>query len=351
VIVLVCLIGVGLLSYGPLLLILPTSPGRPWLGRDTSRRGADPETPAHIGAAPVGLQRPRALPAERRRPRPALHAGRRLPGRVHRLGSSTRGPAGPAALRPTRSTSRTARRTAGRRWSGRLRARSGTPTSNLYAWDEEGNHLDGSHPAAAAGRDRRARRGRWRTSSSYSASPTPTRPARLIHCWRRGRPRRRLRTTLTPAGRRVRRLAAPGFRSPSWRRLIWRIGSPSANPHLLVTGGPSTGKSTAVRSLLRPGPGPRPPGRGDGHRTRAPSTGLLSRPGERAADQPSSTADSLDLLDWFGLEVERRSEGAVHAVHAGPLRLGTRRRTRRLTGRLRPRGGRSPPCACCKMER
>src|SRR5258708_20677333 len=42
VIVVVCLVGAGLLSYGPLLLVLGYLAGASWLGRDTPPKGAAP---------------------------------------------------------------------------------------------------------------------------------------------------------------------------------------------------------------------------------------------------------------------------------------------------------------------
>ena len=47
-VVLICAVALALIHYGPFLIAFGLVATCAWLGRDTSRKGADPETPAHI---------------------------------------------------------------------------------------------------------------------------------------------------------------------------------------------------------------------------------------------------------------------------------------------------------------
>ena len=305
VIVLVCLLGVGLLSYGPLLLILAYLAGAAWLGRDTSRKGADPESPAHIGRLQSvynGL-----VPYLQNGDDPDRHF---TPGGGYRDAFTAWSFDEQDRLVRLRfdysqyfkDGESDSRAKVERALEGKI----GHSNEYLYAWDEEGNHLDvrilpplpdgiGAQPWPVA--DIEFVLGVTDPDSAGRLIPVAVADPEADE------------DTLTP-------LAAasdgvpPGFRIAQLAPVIWRIGSPSANPHLLVTGGPSTGKSTAVRSLLGQA-------LARGHQVAVMDTDQSAEYGAlagqanvlRITEQP---ADSLDLLDWFGLEIERRAEGVAH---------------------------------------
>jgi len=307
VIVLVCLIGVGLLGYGPLLLILGYLAGAAWLGRDTSRKGADPESPAHVGRLQSvynGL-----VPYLQNGDDPDQHF---TPGggyrdaftgwefdeqdRLVRLRFDYS-----QYFKDGESDSRA-------RVERALEGKIGHSNEYLYAWDEEGNHLEvrilpplpdgiGAQPWPVA--DIEFVLGVTDPDSAGRLIPVAVADPDAAE------------DTLTPATA-ARDGAPPGFRIAQLAPVVWRIGSPAASPHLLLAGGPSTGKSTAVRSLLGQA-------LGRGHQVAVLDTdqsaeygALVGRPNVlRVTEAP---ADSLDLLDWFGLEVERRAEGGAHGA-------------------------------------
>jgi hypothetical protein len=312
VIVLVCLVGVGLLSYGPLLLILGYLAGAAWLGRDTSRKGADPESQAHIGRLQSvynGL-----VPYLQNGDDPDRHF---TPGGGYRdafthweFDEQDR----LVRLRFDYSQyfkdgEADSRAKVERALEGKI----GHSNEYLYAWDEEGNHLEvrilpplpdgiGAQPWPVA--DIEFVLGVTDPGSAGRLIPVTVADPDAAE------------DTLTPQAAAADGLP-PGFRIAQLAPVIWRIGSPSANPHLLVAGGPSTGKSTAVRSLLGQA-------LARGHRVAVMDTdqsaeygGLAGRANVlRVTEQP---ADSLDLLDWFGLEVERRAQNPIgsEAVSGG----------------------------------
>jgi hypothetical protein len=185
-----------------------------------------------------------------------------------------------------------------------LEGKIGHANEYLYAWDEEGNHLDvrilpplpegiGAQPWPVA--DIEFVLGVTDPGSAGRLIPM------LVADPDAGE------DTLTPQAA-AREEVPPGFKVAQLAPVIWRLGTPAANPHLLLTGGPGTGKSTAVRSLLGQA-------LARGHRIAVIDTdqtaeygALAGRPNVvRITEEP---ADSLDLLDWFGLEIERRAEQA-----------------------------------------
>jgi hypothetical protein len=301
VIVLACLIGIGLLKFGPLVLILAFLGAAAWLGRDTSRKGADPESPEHIArlqAVYNGL-----VPYLQNGDDPDQHfkpgGGYRDAFTAWEFDEQDR----LIRLRMDyseyfRDGEADSRAKVERALEGKI----GHANEYLYAWDEEGNHLDvrilpplpdgiGAQPWPVA--DIEFVLGVTDPGSAGRLIPM------LVADPDAGE------DTLTPQAA-ARDEVPPGFRVAQLAPVIWRLGTPSANPHLLVTGGPGTGKSTAVRSLLGQA-------LARGHRIAVIDTdqtaeygALAGRPNVlRITEEP---ADSLDLLDWFGLEIERRAE-------------------------------------------
>jgi len=310
VIVLACLIGIGLLHYGPLLLILAYLAAASWLGRDTSRKGADPETAAHVArlqAVYNGL-----VPYLQNGDDPDHHFA---PGGGYRDAFTAwefdeqdrlvrlRMDYSPY-FKDGEADSRA-------RVERALEGKIGHSNEYLYAWDEEGNHLDvrilpplpdgiGAQPWPVA--DIEFVLGVTDPDSAGRLIPVLVPDPEAAE------------DTLTPQAAQNAQDAQlgggstpPGFRVAQLAPLIWRIGNPSASPHLLLAGAQSSGKSTAVRSLLGQA-------LARGHRVAVVDTdqsaeygALAGRPNVlRITEEP---ADSLDLLDWFGLEVERRAEG------------------------------------------
>lgn len=299
-----CLVGVGLLHYGPLLLILGFLGGAAWLGRDTSRKGTDPETKGHIGRLQSiynGL-----VPYLQNGDDPDQHfkpgGGYRDAFTAWEFDEQDR----LIRLRMDYSEYFKDGETESRAKVERaLEGKIGHANEYLYAWDEEGNHLDvrilpplpegiGAQPWPVA--DIEFVLGVTDPGSAGRLIPVLVPDPESAE------------DTLTPhaAAREQEDGVPPGFKLAQLAPVVWRVASPSANPHLLVAGGPASGKSTAVRSLLGQA-------LARGHRIAVIDTdqsaeygALAGRPNVlRVAEDP---ADSLDLLDWFGLEVERRAE-------------------------------------------
>jgi hypothetical protein len=174
----------------------------------------------------------------------------------------------------------------------------------LYDWDEEGNHLAvrvlPPLPAGLAAQP-------WLVAEiEYVLGITdPDSAGRLIPVLMPeetdGEPE--------PVPAHLASRAAPppeGWRTAAVAPVIWRIGSPCPHPHLLISGAPGAGKTTLLRSLLG-----QALGRGqqvaviDVEQTEAYED-LVGRPGVRGVVEDAARA--LELLDWFGLECERRAE-------------------------------------------
>jgi hypothetical protein len=323
VIVLVCLVGVGLLSYGPLLLILAYLATAAWLGRDTSRKGADPESRAHIARLQSvynGL-----VPYLQNGDDPDQHF---TPGGGYRdafTGWEFDEQDRLVRLRFDYSQYFTDGEADSRaRVERALEGKIGHSNEYLYSWDEEGNHLEvrilpplpdgiGAQPWPVA--DIEFVLGVTDPGSAGRLIPVVVADPDATE------------DTLTPSAAAADGVP-PGFLVARLAPVVWRIGSPATSPHLLVTGGPSTGKSTAVRSLLGQA-------LGRGHQVAVMDTDQSAEYGSlvgrtnvlRVTEAP---ADSLDLLDWFGLEVERRAEDAMraesvgdHSVRSGSVRSGS----------------------------
>jgi hypothetical protein len=303
VISLACLIGIGLLKFGPLLLILGFIGAAAWLGRDTSRKGADPESPGHISRLQAiynGL-----VPYLQNGDDPDQHF---KPGGGYRDAfTAWEFDERDRLIRLRMDYSeyfRDGEVDSRAKVERALEGKIGHANEYLYAWDEEGNHLDvrilpplpegiGAQPWPVA--DIEFVLGVTDPGSAGRLIPM------LVADPEAGE------DTLTPQAA-AREEVPPGFKVAQLAPVIWRLGTPSANPHLLLTGGPGTGKSTAVRSLLGQA-------LARGHRIAVIDTdqtaeygALAGRPNVlRITEEP---ADSLDLLDWFGLEIERRAEQA-----------------------------------------
>ncbi|HEY3868837.1 MAG TPA: FtsK/SpoIIIE domain-containing protein [Actinocrinis sp.] len=303
-----CVVAVALIHYGPLLLFLGAVGACAWLGRDTSRRNADPEAPTHItrlqavynGLVPY-LQNGDD-PDQHFKPgggyRDAFTAWAfdeqdRL---VHlRLDYSEYVKDGLADCRAQVERA--------------IEGKVGQSNEYLYDWDEQGNHLDVRIlPPLTAG---------------IGIQPWPVADIEFVLGITDPGSSGRLIPVLVPDGaeaaaepaagaRDASGAAPPGFRVEQLAPVIWRVAS--TDPHLLVAGGPGTGKSTALRSLAAQA-------LASGHRIAVLDTGrcehyagLGGRPGVlRVAEDARAW---LDLIDWFGAEVEQRALRMAPFRHA-----------------------------------
>lgn len=316
-IVLVCLVGVGLLKFGPLLLILSFIGGAAWLGRDTSRKGADPESKGHIARLQSiynGL-----VPYLQNGDDPDQHfkpgGGYRDAFTAWEFDEQDR----LIRLRMDyseyfRDGEAESRAKVERALEGKI----GHANEYLYAWDEGGNHLDvrilpplpegiGAQPWPVA--DIEFVLGVTDPGSAGRLIPVLVPDPESAEDTLTPEAAAREKGGNMPPG--VQEAVPPGFKLAQLAPVVWRVGNPSASPHLLVAGGPASGKSTAVRSLLGQA-------LARGHRIAVIDTdqsaeygALAGRPGVlRVTEEP---ADSLDLLDWFGREIERRAEAQAQA--------------------------------------
>ncbi|MBS2965608.1 hypothetical protein KGA66_21335 [Actinocrinis puniceicyclus] len=310
VIVLTCLIGVGVLKYGPLLLAGAFLAAVTWLGRDTSRKGADPESPEHIARLQAiynGL-----VPYLQNGDDPDQHF--KPGGRYRDAFTAWQFDEQDRLIRLRMDYSeyfRDGEPDSRSKVERALEGKIGHANEFLYAWDEEGNHLDVRIlPPLPEGVSAQP----WPVADiEFVLGVTdPGSASRLIPVLvadpGAGAPAR----DADPA---TREKVPPGFSMAQLAPVIWRLGAPGPNPHLLLAGAPASGKSTAVRSLL---------GQvlARGHAVAVIDTDQTAQYGALAGQRnvvrvTEDPADSLELLDWFGLEAERRAERTPAATARG----------------------------------
>jgi hypothetical protein len=310
VVALVCVIGVGLLRMGPLLLIGGFLGGAAWLGRDVSKKGADLESAGHISrlqAVYNGL-----VPYLQNGDDPDQHF---KPGGYYRDAfTAWEFDDADRLIRLRFDYSeyfRDGEADSRAKVERALEGKVGQANEYLYSWDEEGNHLDVRVlPPLETGIAAQ----RWPVADiefvlGFTDPGSASRQIPVLVPDPNA-----AEITLTPQG--VDGRVPPGYRVVRLAPVIWRVSSPNTDPHLLVLGGPFAGKSTTVRSLIAQA-------LAHGHQVAvvdmdqsAEYSGLSGTPGVlRVAE---NAADSLDLLDWLGLEIERRAIIVASAAADAP---------------------------------
>lgn len=296
---LACVVCLGMLSMGPVLLLLAYVGGAAWLGRDTARKTAEPESKAHVArlqAVYDGL-----VPYLQGADDPDQHF---KPGGAFRDAfTEWEFDQSDALVRLKLDYSqyfRDGEADSRAKVERALEGKIGQVNEYLYSWDEQGNKLEVRIlPPLPAG---------------IGSQPWPVAEIEFVLGFTDPSSAARLIPVLVPdpaAGQEAApadepSAAPPGFRVAQLSPAIWRVVCPSPTPHLLVVGGHQSGKSTAVRSLLVQA-------LARGHQVAVADSDatadyaeLTGRPGVlRVTEDP---ADSLALLDWFGIELERRAE-------------------------------------------
>jgi hypothetical protein len=312
VVVVACLIGVVVLRYGPVLVVLAFIATAGWLGRDTSRKGADTETKQHISrlqAVYNGL-----VPYLQDDDDPDKHF---KPGGSYRDAfKSWEFDEQDRLVRLAfdyseyfRDGEADSRAKVERALEGKI----GHANEYLYAWDEEANRLEVRvlPPLASDVAVQQWPVAEIEFVLGFTDPDSAGRTIPVLVPDPDG-----TEDTLTPEATAARGGVPAGFVVAQLAPVIWRIGAPDRTAHLLLTGGPMSGKSTALRALLGQA-------LDRGHRIAVVDTdrtadyrALVGRPGVvRVAEDP---ADSLELLDWVGNEAERR---AAYGGANGPLTL------------------------------
>ena len=310
-VVLVVLVAIGLLPYGPALLIIGFLCWAGWLGRDTTPKDADPEPGAHVSRLQavydglVPYLHDEHDPDQHFKPgggyRDAFTAWEfdehdRLTALTFDYSQYVRDGEADCRARVERA----------------IEGKVGRSNEFLYDWDEEGNHLRvrvlPPLPSGLAAQP-------WPVAEiEYVLGITdPDSAGRLIPVLLPETPGAEAEPLPPNLAARV---AEPpeGWRTALVAPVVWRVGTPCPHPHLLVAGGPGSGKTTLLRSLLG-----QALGRGqqvaviDIEQTEAYAD-LAGRPRVRAVVEEPEKA--LELLDWFGLECERRAERRRAEVEA-----------------------------------
>jgi hypothetical protein len=297
------LVTIGLAPYGPAVLILGFLCWIGWLGRDTSPKDADPESKAHVGRLQavydglVPYLHDEHDPDQHFKPgggyRDALTSWEfdehdRLTGFTLDYSQYVRDGEAECRAKVERA----------------IEGKVGRGNEFLYDWDEEGNHLRvrvlPPLPGGLAAQP-------WPVAEiEYVLGITdPDSAGRLVPVLMPDEPG--VEPAPLPANLAARAAETPeGWHSAVVAPVVWRVGTPCPHPHLLLTGASGSGKTTALRSLLG-----QALGRGqqvaviDIEQTEAYAD-LAGRPGVRGVVEDPERA--LELLDWFGLECERRAE-------------------------------------------
>ena len=299
----IVLVSIGLLPYGPAILIIGFLLWAGWLGRDTRPKDADPEPKSHIGRLQavydglVPYLHDEHDPDQHFKPgggyRDAFTSWEfdehdRITGFTIDYSQYVRDGEAECRAKVERA----------------IEGKVGRGNEFLYDWDEEGNHLAvrvlPPLPGGLAAQP-------WPVAEiEYVLGITdPDSAGRLVPVLLPDEPG--LEPEPLPANMAARAAAVPeGWRTVLVAPVVWRVGTPCPNPHLLVTGASGSGKTTALRSLLG-----QALGRGqqlaviDIEQTEAYAD-LAGRPGVRGVVEDPEQA--LALLDWFGLECEQRAE-------------------------------------------
>ncbi len=292
--------GLAVAPFGPVLLALAYFGGAGWLGRDTSRQGADPESAEHIArlqAVYNGL-----VPYLHDEHDPDQHF---KPGGGYRdaftdwdFDESDRLAAFKIDYSQyVRDGEAEYRAKVERAIEGKV----GRTNEFLYDWDEEGNHLHVRvlHPLISG-----LSAQQWPVAEiEYVLGITdPDSAGRLIPVVLPDEPDRPAPAPNAGRGRQL----PEGWHSALVAPVVWRVGSPCPNPHLLVVGDHGAGKSTVLRGLIG-----QALARGqqvaviDVEHTEG-FEDVRGRPGVRGVVEDPARA--LELLDWAGLECERRAE-------------------------------------------
>lgn len=294
---------IALAPYGPVLLILGALGWVGWLGRDRSARDGDPESEAHVARLQavynglVPYLHDEHDPDQHFKPgggyRDAFTSWEfdeqdRLTGFTLDYSEYVRDGEAECRAKVERA----------------IEGKVGRGNEFLYDWDEEGNHLAvrvlPPLPSGLAAQP-------WPVAEiEYVLGITdPDSAGRLIPVLLPEEPG--VEPEPVPAHLASRAAPPPeGWRTAAVAPVIWRVGSPCPHPHLLVTGPTGSGHTTLVRSLLS-----QALGRGqqvaviDVEQTEAYDD-LVGRHGVRGVVEDAERA--LELLDWFGLECERRAE-------------------------------------------
>ncbi|MBR7835905.1 type IV secretion system DNA-binding domain-containing protein [Actinospica durhamensis] len=292
--------GLAVAPYGPVLLALAYLGGAGWLGRDTSHKGADPESAEHIArlqAVYNGL-----VPYLHDEHDPDQHF---KPGGGYRDAFTAWDFDDADRLTSfkvdysqyVRDGEAEYRAKVERAIEGKV----GRSNEFLYDWDEEGNHLHVRVlPPLISGLSCQ----QWPVAEiEYVLGITdPDSAGRLIPVVLPDEADKPAPAPTTGRGRQL----PEGWHTALVAPVIWRVGSPCPNPHLLVVGDHGVGKTNVLRGLLG-----QALARGqqvaviDVEQTEGYED-VRGRPGVRGVVEDPARA--LELLDWVGLECERRAE-------------------------------------------
>ncbi|MER6915931.1 hypothetical protein ABT354_30015 [Streptomyces sp. NPDC000594] len=290
-----CLLGVGMLPFGPVLALIALMGAAGWAGRERApaRTGPDPAETARLQSLYEALVPYFAVPDD---PEPLYHHGGSWSGVLRDPAFDGDGrPTGLRIVYPAYFTDGEAASRA--RIEQVLHAKSGRGREYRFDWDEEANEL--------------LMRVLPPLSTTVAAQRFVTAPGETV-----------LGFTDEDAVRRTVPVT-DGEESRDASPVIWRTGPRSAEPHLLAVGGPGAGTTTLLRSLaLQVLP------YGDVLIVEGCGTGeyacLTGRAGVLAVE--CGPAGARSSLEWAAHETERRLIAINRARQAGrPAPEDTRR--------------------------